>query len=375
MIESRETREFETVDMQLNMGPQHPSTHGVFRMILGIDGERIVDCEPIIGYLHRGVEKLSEDVGFKQVIPLFDRLDYLGSLNNEHAYVMALEKLMGIEVPEKAEYIRVILLELNRIASHLVFYGAFGADSGALTPFLYAFREREKINFLFESVTGGRLTHNYMRVGGVKDDVPSNFKEMVTDLLKELEKGIIDYDRLLSGNEIFMARTKSIGVISREDAISYALSGPMGRASGIEIDIRKEEPYSVYDRFDFDVPVGKYGDCYERYVLRIEEMRQSIRIIKQAIEQFPDTGEHIHPKAPKNLRPPVGEVYLRTENPRGEFGVYLVSQGGLKPYRVKIRGGSFCNLSALQHLLRNTFVADIVLVLGSIDITLGEVDR
>lgn len=366
--------ELETVQMSLNMGPQHPSTHGVFRMLLTVDGERIVDVEPYIGYLHRGVEKLSENLTYRQVITLLDRTDYLASFNNELPYVMALEKLMGIEVPERAEYIRVILCELNRIASHLVLYAALGADAGSFgTTYIYAFRERERIQSLFEAVSGARMMPNFFRVGGVRDDLPSDFEKRVKEIWPDLKRGIDDCHNLLSTNEIFLARAKNVGMISAEDAIDCSLSGPTLRACGVPEDVRRSEPYSVYERFDFEVPVGKNGDTYDRYILRIEEMRQSMRIIEQALEGLPD-GQTMG-EVPKSIRPKAGEVYVRAENPRGDLGVFLVSQGGDKPYRMKLRAPSFCNLMGLRHMLRDCYIADCVVVIGSIDIVLGEVDR
>ncbi|MDO8672925.1 MAG: NADH-quinone oxidoreductase subunit D [Dehalococcoidia bacterium] len=365
--------EFETVEMMLNMGPQHPSTHGVFRMLLAIDGEKVVDCEPVIGYLHRGIEKLFENYGYRQIIPLFDRMDYISAFNCEHTLVMAIEKLMKIEVPERAEYVRVILCELNRIASHMLFYGCMGADAGALTPFLYGFIERERIQQIFEAVCGGRLTVNYLRVGGLKQDVPADFKERVRSILPPLERGLADCDNLLSQNEILLVRARDIGIIKAEEAINFGLSGPTLRASGVAEDIRRTEPYSIYDRFDFEIPVGEVGDTYDRYILRVEEMRQSIGIIKQALDQMPDGP--ILGTVPRVLRPPAGEVYVRTECPRGDFGVYLVSKGGPMPYRLKVRAPSFCNLMALRTMLAGCWVADTVMVLGSLDIVLGEVDR
>ena len=366
-------RQIDTVQMLVNMGPQHPSTHGVFRMVLWVDGERVVDVEPHIGYLHRGSEKLCEGEIFNQIVTLFDRLDYISNLNNEMAFCRAVEKLMGLEIPERAEYIRVILCELNRVASHLLFFGTFGIDAGAMTPIMYTFRDREKIQSMFEAVTGARMMHNYIRIGGVKNDVPDDFKQRMTALLAELRQGVDEADRLLSFSEIFLARTKGIGAITADRAISYGMSGPSLRASGVPMDVRKDAPYSVYDRFDFGIPIGQNGDSWDRYYVRVEEMRQSFRIIEQALEQLPD-GPTITPTR-FILRPPAGEVYVRGENPRGEIGVYIVSNGADRPYRVKVRPPSFCNLMALKELLKDTYVADTVVILGSLDIVLGEVDR
>jgi NADH-quinone oxidoreductase subunit D len=364
----------EPVEMLLNMGPQHPSTHGVFRMVLWVDGEKIVDLEPHIGYLHRGSEKLCEGEQYNQVITLFDRMDYIANFNNEMAYCMAVEKLMGLVVPERAEYARVILCELNRIASHLLFVATMGLDAGAMTPSMFCFRGRERIQALFEAVSGARMMHNYFRIGGLKEDLPENFKQLVNDLLPLINGDIEESDKLLTFNEIFLARLKDVGVMSAEDAIDFGFTGPCLRASGVNYDLRKVQPYSVYDRFDFDVPLGLDGDSWDRHYVRVQEMYESMRIIKQALEQIPE-GNVASSLGRKLVRPPKGEVFMRTENPRGDFGVYLVSDGTDKPYRVKIRPPSFCNLSAIKHLLKGIWVADSVVVLGSLDIVLGEVDR
>ncbi|MCH2676156.1 MAG: NADH-quinone oxidoreductase subunit D [Dehalococcoidia bacterium] len=364
----------EPVEMLLNMGPQHPSTHGVFRMVLWVDGEKIVDVIPHIGYLHRGSEKLCEGEQFNQVITLFDRMDYIANFNNEHIYCRAVEKLMGLEVSERSEYIRVILCELNRIASHMLFIATMGLDAGAMTPSMFCFRGRERIQGLFESVSGARMMHNYFRIGGLKEDVPDDFVQQVREVLELVKKDTEESDKLLSFNEIFLARLKKIAVMSAEDAIDYGLTGPCLRASGVDYDVRKAAPYSVYDRFDFDVPIGLDGDCWDRYYLRVQEVYQSIRIIEQALDQLPE-GDVASSLGRRLLRPPAGEVYLRAENPRGELGVYLVSDGTDKPYRVKVRPPSFCNLSALKHMLKNAWIADSVVILGALDIVLGEVDR
>ena len=364
----------EPVEMLLNMGPQHPSTHGVFRMVLWVDGEKIVDVIPHIGYLHRGSEKLCEGEQFNQVITLFDRMDYIANFNNEHIYCRAVEKLMGLEVSERSEYIRVILCELNRIASHMLFIATMGLDAGAMTPSMFCFRGRERIQGLFESVSGARMMHNYFRIGGLKEDVPDDFVQQVREVLELVKKDTEESDKLLSFNEIFLARLKKIAVMSAEDAIDYGLTGPCLRASGVDYDVRKAAPYSVYDRFDFDVPIGLDGDCWDRYYLRVQEVYQSIRIIEQALDQLPE-GDVSSSMGRRLLRPPAGEVYLRAENPRGELGVYLVSDGTDKPYRVKVRPPSFCNLSALKHMLKNAWIADSVVILGALDIVLGEVDR
>ena len=361
------------LEMLVNMGPQHPSTHGVFRMVLWVDGEKVVDAEPHIGYLHRGSEKLCEGEQYHQIVTLFDRLDYISNFNNELVYCRAVEKLMGLEVPERAEYVRVILCELNRIASHLLFLGTFGLDAGAMTPVMFTFRGRERIQAVFEAISGARMMHNYFRVGGVKEDLPDNFEQIIGGLLPDLRSDVEESDRLLTYNEVFIARSKGIGSISASDAVGYGLTGPCLRACGIPYDVRKAEPYSVYDRFDFDVPVGIDGDSWERYYVRVEEMYQSLRIVQQALDQIPQGPVSVMGR--RLIRPPVGDVYVRSENPRGEIGVYLVSDGSDKPYRVKVRPPSFCNLSALRVLLKDTWLADAVVILGSLDIVLGEVDR
>ena len=363
----------DAIDLMINMGPQHPSTHGVFRLVLWIDGERIVKSEPHIGYLHRGSEKICESEHYNQVITLFDRLDYVGNLNNELAFCLASEKIMEIEVPERAEYIRVILCELNRIASHLLFYGVYGLDAGAMTPMLYAFRERERVQELFESVTGARLMHNYIRIGGLKEDVPPDFKDRVLRLTDQLKLGIDECDELLSQNEMFLARTKGVGKLSGRDAVDYGVTGPALRASGVSEDIRITDTYSIYDRFDFGIPIGTEGDCWDRFYVRVEEMRESLRIIDQAMKDLPE-GD-ISANVRRIIRPPKGEVFVRTESPRGDLAVFLVSDGTDTPYRVKVRAPSFANLQALNHMLESAYLADAVLILGSIDVIMGEVDR
>jgi NADH-quinone oxidoreductase subunit D len=364
----------EPVEMLLNMGPQHPSTHGVFRMVLWIDGEKVTDVEPHIGYLHRGSEKLCEGEQYHQVITLFDRMDYLANFNNELVYCNAVEKLMGLEVPERAEYVRVILCELNRIASHLLFVATMGLDAGAMTPSMICFRGRERVQALFEAVSGARMMHNYFRIGGLKEDLPDNFKEMVGELMSVLKADIEEADKLLTFNEIFLARLKGVAPISLEDALDFGFTGPCLRACGIDYDLRKAEPYSVYDRFKFNVPVGLDGDCWDRHYVRVKEMYESVKIVEQAVEQMPE-GNVTSSLGRRLPRPPEGQVYVRTENPRGEIGVYLVSDGTDKPYRLKVRPPSFCNLSAIKYLLKETWIADTVVVLGSLDIVLGEVDR
>jgi len=367
--------ELDTIDISVNVGPQHPATHGVFRMVLTVDGEVVTDLDPIIGYMHRGNEKLPENCDYRQAIGYHDRTDYLSQFNTEHCYVEAVEKLAGLKPPERAEYIRVILAEMNRIASHYMFMGAFGTDVGLFgTSFMYAFRDRETVQDLFEEITGERMMFNYFRPGGVAWDVPDNFKERMTDVLARVKSGLSDLDGLLIDNEVVLSRCRGLSPVSGEDAINWGFSGPMLRASGVQHDIRRSEPYSIYDRFEFDVPIGKMGDVYDRVLVRLEEMHQSVRIVEQALEQMPE-GPIMVEGMKRILRPPAGEVYMRVESPRGEYGVYLVSNGADKPWRHKVRAASFCNLSALRAMSIGNYVADVVIILGSIDIVLGEVDR
>lgn len=358
----------------LNVGPQHPSTHGVFRMRVTLDGEVVVDLEPVIGYLHRGIEKLAESRTYTQVIPLTDRLDYLASMTNNFGYVLAVEKLGGIKVPERAEYLRIIMAELMRISSHLMAVGFFLNDLGAMmTPVLYMWREREKIMDLFEMVCGQRLTYNYMRIGGVSQDIPEEFLPALKQFIGEMPRFIDEYEQLLSQNEILLVRTRGVGVLPRETAINIGASGPVLRASGVKWDIRKADPYSIYDRFDFDVPVGTAGDCYDRYWVRIQEMRQSVRIVEQAIKQLP--GGEICAKVKQPLRLPVGEVYGHIEAPKGELGFYLVSDNSIAPYRFHVRPPTLINLTALKDMVIGWKIADLIVIFGSIDVCLGEIDR
>jgi NADH-quinone oxidoreductase subunit D len=368
--------EFETIDLDINIGPQHPATHGVFRMVLVVDGELVKDVVPHIGYMHRGGEKLSENMDYRQGIGYQDRTEYLSQFNAEMCYVQAVEKMAGIVPPERAEYVRVILAELNRISSHFMFLGAFGTDLGVFgTSFTYAFRERENLLDLFEEVSGDRLMYAYFRPGGLAWDVPRNFKERVRWVCKQSLIGADDMDRLLTDNEIFIARTRDIGKLSAEDAINFGVTGPMLRASGVNYDLRKDEPYSIYDRFDFNIPLGSNGDSYDRYLVRLAEIKESVRIVEQALEQMPDEGPFLPERMPRLLRPAAGEIYMRCEDPRGEYGVYIISKGGTQPYRLRIRSASFCNLSALRHMTIGYYVADAVTILGSTDIVLCSVDR
>lgn len=362
-----------TEEVQVNMGPQHPSTHGVLRMILSLDGETVVDARPDIGFLHRGIEKLAERRTYMQIVGLTDRADYLSAMLNNAVYSMAVEKLAGIEVPQRAEYIRVIMMELNRIASHLVFIGAFGLDLGASTPFIYAFREREDIVDLFEMACGARLTYSYIRPGGVMRDLPGGFDRKARTFLKKMPSRMDEIDDLFTKNEIVLVRTRGVGVISPEDAVNYALSGPNVRASGVAFDVRKDLPYSVYDHIQFDVVTQSTCDCLARYLVRTGEIRESLKIIEQALDMLP-SGDYTA-KVPRILKLPAGETFARIESSRGDLGVYLVSNGDTSPYRLHWRPPSFINLAAVGQMVRGWKVADVVAVLGSLDIVLGEVDR
>jgi NADH-quinone oxidoreductase subunit D len=362
-----------TEEMLLNVGPQHPSTHGVLRLVVKIDGEIIVDAEPVIGYLHRGTEKLVEDLNYTQIIPYTDRMDYLSAMTNNYSIVHATEKLMQLEVPEKAQFLRVIVMELNRIASHLVWMGTYLLDIGALSPFLYAFRDREKILDLFNELCGARITFNYMRVGGVKWDAPPGWIDKVGQFVENMKRQMKEYHDLITGNEIFIQRTKGIGVVSPSLAIEYGLSGANLRVTGVDWDLRKNQPYAIYERFEFDVPVGKTGDLYEKYLCRMREIDESLKIVEQAVAQFPESGP-VMGKVPRVLRVPEGEIYCGIESPRGELGCHIVSNGKDKPWRLKFRRPSFYNLQILPTLLKGENISNLVAILGGIDIVLGEVD-
>lgn len=362
-----------TEEMLLNVGPQHPSTHGVFRLVIKIDGEIIKEATPVIGYLHRGTEKLAERLQFIQITPYTDRMDYLSSMTGNYVLCHAVETMTGIEVPEKAEYLRVLAMELNRIASHLVWWGTYLLDIGAISPFLYAFREREMIINLLNELSGARLTFNYMRVGGVKWDAPEGWIEKVKEFVPYMREQLAGYHDLVSGNEIFIPRLKGVGTYTKEEAIAYSLSGTNLRCTGVKWDLRKDEPYSIYDRFDFDVPVRTAGDAMSRYELRLAEIEQSLRIIEQACEQFPKEGP-IMSKVPKIIKAPKGETYVRIESPRGELGCYIAGNGKKEPYRLKFRRPSFYNLQILPKLLKGQNMANLIAILGAIDIVLGEVD-
>jgi NADH-quinone oxidoreductase subunit D len=358
----------------LNIGPAHPSTHGVFRMRATLDGEVIVDLEPVFGYLHRGIEKLAEERTYTGIIPLTDRLDYMASMSNNLAYVLAAEKLGDIKVPERAEYMRVILAELQRIANHLVAVGSFFNDCGAFyTPFIYMFREREKIYDLFEMLCGQRLMYNYMRIGGFNQDLPDEFLPAARKFIGQMTLRLDEYDRYLAENEIAIVRSKGVGILPKDLAVSIGASGPVLRATGVSWDLRKADPYSIYDRFEFDIPTGTTGDCYDRWRVRMAEMRQSVRILDQALKQIP--GGPVKSPVPILYRPPVGEAYAHIEGPKGELGFYLVSDNSIAPYRCHIRAPSLINLTALKEICVGWKIQDLIVIFGSIDITMGEVDR
>jgi NADH-quinone oxidoreductase subunit D len=365
-------------EMVLNMGPQHPSTHGVLRLELETDGEIVRSVIPHIGYLHRCFEKHAENVDYPGVIPYTDRMDYVASMNNSLGYALAVEKLMKLEVNARVRTLRVIMAELNRIASHLLSIGTYAMDIGSFTPFLHCFREREKILDLFEWTCGARLLYNYNWVGGVSHDIPEGFVEKTREFLRQFEPVIPELDELLSYNKIFLERTARVGVITEEMALSYNITGPNLRGSGVRWDLRKDTPYSGYETYDFTVPVGigkfgPLGSCWDRYYVRMRETDQSIKVIRQALDRLPE-GD-VHEKVPKKVKPPKGEAYGRTETPRGELGYYIVSDGGNNPYRVKVKSPCFTALSILPEIAKGEMVADIIALIGSIDIVMGELDR
>ncbi|MEH6991247.1 NADH-quinone oxidoreductase subunit D [Neobacillus drentensis] len=362
-----------TEEMLLNVGPQHPSTHGVFRLVVKIDGEIITEATPVIGYLHRGTEKLAEDLQYTQIIPYTDRMDYLSAMTNNYVICHAVETMMGIQIPERADFLRVMAMELGRIASHLVAWGTYILDLGATSPFIYAFRDREMIINMLNELSGARLTFNYMRVGGVKWDAPEGWVDGVREFVPYLREQLKGYHDLVSGNEIFLDRVKGVGVYSKEEAINYSLSGPTLRSTGVKWDLRKDEPYSIYDRFDFNTVTREEGDCLARYHVRLEEIEESLKILEQACEQFPAEGE-IMAKVPKIIKAPKGEAFVRIESPRGEIGCYISSDGKKEPYRLKFRRPSFYNLQILPKLLVGENIANLIAILGAVDIVLGEVD-
>ena len=360
-------------ELILNMGPQHPSTHGVLRVKLKLDGERVAGSECVIGYLHRGVEKIAEHRTYQQFAPYVDRMDYVAAVSNGLGYCETVEKLMGVEAPPRAKVIRTLLTELQRIASHLLWLATHALDIGALTPLFYCFREREEILKILEKYCGARLTTHAFRIGGLQYDAYDTLEKDVERFCADFLKRIEEYEDLLTGNRIWLGRTRGVGVLSAEDAIAMGVTGPVLRASGVQWDIRKAMPYAAYDQFEFDIPVGKNGDTFDRYVVRMEEMRQSVRICRQAIEKIP--AGPILAKVGKVLKPPVGEVYHAIEAPKGELGYYIVSDGTVQPYRVRIRPPSFINLQAFDKMARGHLVADVVAIIGTLDIVLGEVDR
>ncbi len=374
-----------TEEMLVNMGPQHPSTHGVLRIVLRTDGEMVLEAIPHIGYLHRCAEKIGENLQPYQFIPYTDRMDYLAGMNNNQGYALAVERLCGIQVPPRGQAIRVIFAELNRIASHLVSLGCYGLDMGAFTPFLYCFREREMILDLFEAACGARLTYSYLTIGGAHDDLPDGWIDRCREFLDYFGTKIDDYNNLLSFNHIFVKRTSKVGIISLQDALAWGLTGPCLRASGIRWDLRKVLPYDGYEKYDFDVPIGRtggngeiphgviVGDSWSRYYVRVLEMTQSVRIIRQALDQLP-SGDFRAPKC-TNLKLPANEVYVEVEGARGQLGFLITGDGSAIPSRVKARGPCFCNLSITTHVCRNVLLADIPAIIGSIDVVMGEVDR
>ncbi|MDK2821909.1 MAG: NADH-quinone oxidoreductase subunit [Clostridia bacterium] len=362
-----------TEEIQLNMGPQHPSTHGVYRALLTLDGERVVGVENIIGYLHRGIEKLAEDRTYTQFIPYTDRLDYLAGMLNNLGYVQTVEKMMDIEIPERAEYLRVIMAELSRIASHMIMIASMALDVSGWTAWFPPFRERERILDLFEMVCGSRLTLSYMRIGGVANDIPEGFLPNLEKFLNDLPRMIDEVNGLITGNEIFKARCQGVGKLDLDTAIAYGVTGPNLRASGLPFDLRKAKPYGIYDRFEFDVPTLNNGDSYDRFVIRLLEIEQSAKIIRQAISNLPDGP--IKAKVPRVIKLPKGEVYHQIEGAKGILGFYLVSDGGTKPYRLHIHSPSFVNLGVLPLISIGETVQDFVVNIASIDIVLGEVDR
>ncbi len=367
-----------TDKMRINVGPQHPSTHGVLRLEVVLDGEIVVDVIPHLGYLHRCFEKHTEAMTYPQVVPYIDRMDYICSMNNEWPYVMGVEKMLDIKVPERVEFIRVIMAELNRIANHQIAVATFGLDAGAFTPFLYYFRDREMILSIFEKTCGGRLLYNYFCVGGLNYDIHPTFVEECLEVVKKVRETNAEVMELLIGNKIFIDRTIDIGILPADVGYNFGCSGPMLRGSGVPFDLRRVDNYSVYEKFDFEVCVGKgelgtLGDCWDRNIVRMREMEESCKIIEQAVKSIPE-GD-VKSTVPKRVKPPVGEVYARAEGPKGELGFYIVSDGNLKPYRIKGRAPSFVNLSVLPEISKGYMFADLILILGSVDIVLGEVDR
>jgi NADH-quinone oxidoreductase subunit D len=363
----------DSTELVINMGPQHPSTHGVLRVILKLDGEKVIGTECVIGYLHRGVEKIGENRTYQMFAPYVDRADYVASISNGLGYCLAVEKLLNVEAPPRAQAIRVILTELNRISSHLVWLGTHCLDIGAITPLFYTFREREYIMDIYEKYCGARLTTHAFRIGGLQYELYDGFEQECREFCDWLPPKLDEYEQLLSGNRILVARMTNVGLLTAEDCKAYGVTGPLLRASGVKWDLRKAQPYGGYENYDFEIPTGRNGDTYDRYTVRMEEMRQSVRIVRQALERIPEGP--IMAKVPKVIKPPVGEVYVGIEAPKGELGYFIVSDGSTQPYRVRIRPPSFVNLQALDVMARGALVADLVAIIGTIDIVLGEVDR
>ncbi len=398
---SKTSADLHTETLKLSFGPQHPATHGTLQIELELDGEIVIDLEPHIGFLHTGFEKLAEHMSYNQFVTVTDRMNYLSPLSNNIGFSVAAEKLFGIEVPKRAQYIRVLMGELSRIADHLVAIGTAAMDLGAMTVFLYGFREREKLYDLFEWATGARLTTSYTRVGGLLSDLPEEFPDAVRKWLAQFPKTLDEIEKLLNHNRIFQDRTYDIGVISKEDVLKYSLTGPVARASGVKYDVRKDMPYSSYEEFDFEVPIGENGDAFDRYLVRMEELRQSMRIVEQVLDNLPDGHVNIDPDSKfilpgkdevytsieglihhfevtmenRGILPPVGEIYMGTETPNGELGFYIVSNGGREPYRVRIRPPSFINYTIFKKLMKGAMFSDIVSNLGSLNIIAGELDR
>jgi len=363
----------ESSEMVLQMGPQHPSTHGVLRVILKLDGERVRDVECVIGYLHRGVEKIGENRTYVMFAPYVDRMDYIAAVSNGLGYCLAVESLINVEAPARAQVVRVIFAELNRISSHLLWLGTHALDLGAMTPVFYTFREREEVLKIFENYCGARLTTHAFRIGGLQYDLYDGFEEQTLAFCQSFVHRLDEYERLLTGNRIWRDRLKDVGILSASDCKRYSVTGPLLRAAGVAFDLRKAQPYSGYEQYDFDIPTRDAGDCFDRYAVRMQEMRQSVRIIEQALDRIPRGP--IIAKVPKILKPPPGEVYVSIEAPKGELGYYIVSDGSDQPYRVRVRPPSFLNLQALRQMARGVLVADVVAILGTIDFVLGEVDR
>ncbi len=372
-LETPEKPYLDSNELIINMGPQHPATHGVLRVILKLDGEKVLGTECVIGYLHRGVEKIAENRTYTMFNPYVDRMDYVAAVSNGLGYCEAVEKLMNVEAPARAKYIRVILTELNRVASHQLWLGTHALDIGAMTPLFYTFRDREEILKIFEKYCGARLTTHAFRIGGCQYETYAGFEKEVKNFLTFVAPKIDEYEELLTTNRIWIDRTRNVGVISAADAIGLGVTGPVLRASGVKWDLRKAQPYAAYSEFDFDIPTGTNGDTYDRYLVRMAEMRQSLRIIEQAVNRIPEGP--IMAKVPKIIKPPVGEIYHSIEAPKGELGYFIVSDGSTQPYRLRVRPPSFVNLQALDIMVRGLLVADVVAVIGTIDIVLGEVDR